>query len=368
MVRQFMMSHATHLMFIDNDVGFGPDALLKMAQLDAGYDMVAGVYPLKDGTGEFPVRVPEGTELWSNKDGLIEVDGLPTGFLRISRKCIERMIDKHGDRKFYGRGQSVNDPPHVILFERLYIDGVRYSGDYAFCEKWREIGGKMHVMPDLDFTHAGTQEWSGNLADHWKRRHGVYDAEFADAIEQMRQGKLDGDILSKLANGWGNPFAAHPNTLASIWHTARSGAKVLETGSGLSTIVAALANPKNTVISLESDPYHFFRLSETLKKHGISNVNVVLTEIVDGYYADNRSLHESDFDIVILDGPCRQIADRNLAYDRFGDILRTAKVIVCDDADDGDIKHFFEEFCTSAGRNCNLVGVTQKTTLISTRR
>jgi hypothetical protein len=101
MVREFLMSKASHLVFIDNDVGFAPGNLIRLAKHDR--DMVAGVYPLKEEGEGYPIRIKDGVELWAESDGLVEVEGLPTGFLKISRACIERMIEVYGDRKFYGR-------------------------------------------------------------------------------------------------------------------------------------------------------------------------------------------------------------------------------------------------------------------------
>src|SRR5262249_30169241 len=41
------MAHpeATHLLFVDADIGFGPEAALRL--LDAGHEVAGGVYPLK---------------------------------------------------------------------------------------------------------------------------------------------------------------------------------------------------------------------------------------------------------------------------------------------------------------------------------
>ena len=97
MVREFMMSEASHLIFIDNDVGFSPGNLVRLAKHNPDVDMVAGVYPLKEDEEGYPVRVKGGSDLWADSDGLVEVDGLPTGFLRISRRCLEQMIEKYGD-------------------------------------------------------------------------------------------------------------------------------------------------------------------------------------------------------------------------------------------------------------------------------
>lgn len=363
MVRQFLMSQASHLVFIDNDVGFAAENLLRLAQINPDVDMVAGVYPLKEDSEGYPVRLPDGVELWANEDGLVEVEGLPTGFLRISRRCLEQMIKAYGDRKFYGRGQSHDDLPHVILFERTYENGVRYSGDYAFCEKWRALGGKMYVDPEMHFTHSGTHEWEGTLGDYWRKTFGVTERRFESAIERMKQGRFDGETAQWLIDGWGNAFAAHPNTLIACWYAAKKAKQILETGSGLTTLVMALANPDATITAIESEVEYLLWLKDRLHGH-CKNVLLYYSRLQDGWYS---SVESNAYDLVFLDGPNRQKGDRNKAFDRIGDVLAGATVIM-DDANDPALLAGLSAWCEKTGREYTLIGVKDQHTAISTRQ
>lgn len=358
LVREFMQSKASHLVFIDNDVGFGPHELLRLAQHDR--DMVAGVYPLKEDDEGYPVRVESGHDLYADKDGLVEVVGLPTGFMKISRSCLEKMIEAHGDRKFWGRGQDQDGPPHVILFERTFKDGVRYSGDYAFCEKWREMGGKMYVDPEMYFTHSGTKEWSGRLGDYWRKEFGVTQAKFDSAIESVRGGKMNAEIVKALIDGWGNPFCAKSNTLIAAFHSAKKATSILETGSGLTTLVIALANPSAKVVALESEPVFAAHTSDMLAKYGITNAEVKYSPLVDGWYRDAPG----GFDLVLLDGPNRQKGKRNLAYSMLE--LDNATVII-DDADDPEIMAGFNDWADKHRRTVTQLGMSDKSTAISVK-
>lgn len=364
MVRQFLMSKATHLVFIDNDVGFPPENLVRLAKHDR--DMVAGVYPLKEEGEGYPVRVPSGAELWADSDGLVEVEGLPTGFLKISRSCIEKMIQAYGDRQFIGRGQDPNEPPNYILFERTFENGVRYSGDYAFCEKWKRIGGKMYVDPDMYFTHSGTKEWTGTLGDYWRRQYGVTEARFKEAIERMKQGRFDAETAAWLKDGWGNNFSASVNTLVSCWHLAKKADSILETGSGLSTIVMALANPHAAVLSLESEPAFAAQTTEAIKDYGIHNALVhysAMNEYEGGkWYAYANS---KQYDLVVLDGPNRQKGNRNIAFSRLN--LDCSTVLI-DDADDQELMSGFKSWAAEHGRDVVPLGIESKTCAVSPRK
>lgn len=364
MVRQFLMSRASHLVFIDNDVGFDAESLLRLANFPAEYDMVAGVYPLKEAGEGYPVRVPDGAELWANESGLVEVTGVPTGFLRISRHCIEQMTKAYGYRKFYGRGQSHEDIPHTILFERTYENGVRYSGDYAFCEKWRAIGGKMFVDPEMHFSHSGTYEWTGTLGDYWRRIHGVTEQRFEAAIQRMKNGEFNGEIVQDLIAGWNNPFAANPNTLVACWHAAKKANRILETGSGLTTLVMALANPRADIVSLESDSIFASGNKDLLSRYGIHSTLIYrpLTEWNGGKWYDFEP--GSSYDLAVLDGPNRQLGNRNLAFEIIGDAIKDA-VVIMDDADDPSLMDAFKKWADDNGRPVSTIGVRERNTAIS---
>lgn len=371
MVRQFMMSRASHLVFIDNDVGFPAGNLLRLARIDPGIDMVAGVYPLKeDGDGGYPVRVAPGVELHADDNGLVAVDGVPTGFLRISRACIERMLAAYGERKFFGRGQSEDDPPHVILFERTYQDGTRYSGDYAFCEKWKALGGKMYVDPEMVFSHSGIREWEGCLGDYWRDKHGVTKARFDSAISRMRAGRFDAETVQWLRQGWRNHYAAHINTLVACWYAAKNAKVIVEFGSGLTTLVMALSNPDAHVHAIEDNAFFASELSTKIQLLGLKNITLShspLTETDHGtWYSPGGWLSLSP-DLVLIDGPNRKFGERTAAYGMAGDLMTEATVII-DDADDKSLLDAFAGWCADQGRQFTLIGVHEKTAAISMRK
>src|SRR5690606_966573 len=89
-VSRFLQTKCTDMIFIDADVGFPPEALYRLATTEG--DIVAGVYPRKDIHRSYPCKVEAGP-LRIGEDGVIRegVIGLPTGFMKISRRVLERM-------------------------------------------------------------------------------------------------------------------------------------------------------------------------------------------------------------------------------------------------------------------------------------
>lgn len=159
---RFLASNATDLVFIDADVGFEPAALMRLALAER--PMVAGVYPKK-----VPDRDSQQWPIDFETDGLV-VDGdlieaahVATGFLRINRAVFESMIAGGMALEY------ANETPRLRRFFRCEVrDGVYWGEDFQFCQDWLALGGKIHIIPDLNFEHVGVKTWRGNWGD-WIR-------------------------------------------------------------------------------------------------------------------------------------------------------------------------------------------------------
>src|SRR5215472_4653314 len=88
-VRDFLMSDADKLVFVDDDVSWEAGSLLKLASHRV--DLVGGAYRFKSATEHYPVQWLQKPELWADpKTGLLEVLTLPGGFLCVARSVFER--------------------------------------------------------------------------------------------------------------------------------------------------------------------------------------------------------------------------------------------------------------------------------------
>lgn len=165
MVAEFLQTDCTDLIFIDADVRFGPECLLNLLSYDR--DIVAGIYPKKGDNTEYPVQLPPG-EMWTEEDGCLEVLGAPTGFLRIRRNVFEHLCE-------FVPHVKTPDPRlrMPLIFERSTIDFHRLTGDFEFCRKWRSLGGKIHVDPEMHLGHGGKAEWTGSLGKHLRQKNGI---------------------------------------------------------------------------------------------------------------------------------------------------------------------------------------------------
>jgi hypothetical protein len=145
-----------HFFFLDHDITWQAGAMVRM--LKHQVDFVAGVYPKRSDPVEFPIRWLESREKHS-ETGLIEVEGVPTGFMRLSRNCVEGMMDRYWSLSYQEDGL---DPPVAIaLCDFMVVNGQYVGEDYALCRRWREMGGKIWLDPDIAFNHIGFKRFEG---------------------------------------------------------------------------------------------------------------------------------------------------------------------------------------------------------------
>lgn len=161
----------THLLFIDSDIIFEPEDVLKL--LKSGKEVIAGIYPkkyitwerLKNNPEAERVDFPVGGNVKMTEDNFLEMDYLPTGFLLISRTAIEKIIKHHPELKYRNDidGYMSAGDNFYDLFKVGIRNGIYESEDWGFCSLWKEAGGKVLIHPEVNVKHVGWHEYEGNL-------------------------------------------------------------------------------------------------------------------------------------------------------------------------------------------------------------
>lgn len=178
---------ATHLLFVDADIGFDPPQVERMLRF--GEDVVAGIYPLKlyDWAWGAARQEDSRNDAWeSEAERALRYCGVPfqgevaewrgrfatapyagTGFMLIRRGAFERMIAAHPELE-YGAVQAHPRPRagrrQYALFDCM-IDtetGIYLSEDFAFCRRWRRLGGKVWLDTEGRLSHTGMHDFIGN--------------------------------------------------------------------------------------------------------------------------------------------------------------------------------------------------------------
>lgn len=333
--KAFLDSDCDDLVFLDADVSWTPRDLVTLCQRDC--DLVGGVYPYRraDKPDEIPARLIPGKPII---DGLVEVEGLPTGFMRIRRIVFEALKDK------------VPSCPHEngtlwLFFERTLENGVRWGGDLNFCRRWKAQGGKIHAEYEIVLGHTTKSVVHGSLATQLRRRERKTLRYVIDKIRSGKDSIADYEEARQyVSNRWGAELEA---LSVCVGFARLADGPILEAGSGLSTILMAAATGQ-TVFCLEHSAVHIAQLKQMAHDAGVEKIGLCVVPVRAGWY-DVSEFHglPDEFAFGFNDGPPREIGSRDGYFRQFGDRVRT---FVCDDADDPGYRSYIESWAAERNR------------------
>jgi hypothetical protein len=166
-VAQFLASDATDLIFVDSDVVWEAGTLLKL--VDAPVDFVAAIYPQRKDPINYAISWLDKPDLIA-ENGLLEVAGVPAGCMRLSRSMLEKMVAAYPDTQFHCETAPNNTAN--ALFDPYRIGKLKFGEDYSFCRRWRDIGGKVWIDPEIKMGHVGNKTFQGNIGE-WLRNRNV---------------------------------------------------------------------------------------------------------------------------------------------------------------------------------------------------
>ena len=191
-VDYFMTSGFSHLLFIDSDIDFNAKDIETMVDLDK--DVISIPYPLKTmnwekalndvkqgkvttakelsmATNLYPMKLHDENDVKIQPDGTIEVTHSPTGCMLIKRSVIEKMIEAWPNMKIE-QETIVNGKMQKKEFFYNFFDtefdakNHTYLGeDFAFCKRWRSLGGKCHAYIKATISHIGEHQYVGRFDD-----------------------------------------------------------------------------------------------------------------------------------------------------------------------------------------------------------
>ena len=343
-VMEFLKSDCTDLVFLDADVSWDAEDLVTLCQHDK--DIVGGVYPYrredKQEAGDMPVRMLDGAEV---ENGLLEVEGLPTGFMKITRHVLERLA---GVSKKFKKG--ADDIP--IVFERTFDsdNGERWGGDLNFCRKWRTLGGQIYADYEMRLGHTATKVIYGSLAASLRRRAGLTLKSICDKIKAGTETPED---YAEAREYVGNQFTALLDVLMmSVAMARRADGPIIETGSGLTTILMAAAT-EHRVYCLEHHGLYAAKLQNMVVESGVCGVWLGECPIKDGWYDLSDTELPEHFALGLNDGPPRTVGSR-MGFFKLG-LADRCDSIICDDADDDDYLKTLGDWAENRGMDIDFV-------------
>ena len=149
---KFLSGDCSHLMFVDADIQFNPQDIVKLINHDK--DIVGGIYPQKTLPPKMVVNTLNNGE---HEGDLIEVGTLGTGFMLIKRSVFEKMIEEGATPYVDAIGLSPKEDSNQYDFFQCTIDsnGRYLTEDWSFCRRWRQLGGKIWADTTIGLTHVG---------------------------------------------------------------------------------------------------------------------------------------------------------------------------------------------------------------------
>jgi hypothetical protein len=177
---------ATHILYCDADIGFAPENVFRL--LDLGKPVVAAVCPMKHIDWErarvaakaeapdmmaaslgYVVRfIPTPDNSVEVENGFAKVAYGGTGFLMIAREAMQALVDAHPELR--ARMGDMGDKlaaEAVMVFDTMIEPetGQYLSEDYAFCRRWRDLGGEIWADFEARLTHVGHAAYTGSLIE-----------------------------------------------------------------------------------------------------------------------------------------------------------------------------------------------------------
>lgn len=163
-------SQHTHLLFLDADIEFDPNDIVKMIQ--SNVELIGGVYPKKKLHWERVIEA--GADMTKMLDYVVTplagasecvgtshdiprpVKYVGTGMMLIQRCVFEKIAAMDPSQTYLANGIRYH-----LYFHCMLHDGEYLSEDYYFCEMWRRTGGVVYAAYWTRATHWGLLGYRG---------------------------------------------------------------------------------------------------------------------------------------------------------------------------------------------------------------
>ena len=172
---------ATHLLFIDADIKFRVEDIVKMIKADKeliigpvalkGYNWeqirmaaLAGDDDIGRTGGVFNINTLPGIEM-ENEETPFEIEHGGNAFMMIRRDCLQALEPQ--TPIYTNGGRSLPDGVEIKDYFRVEINkdtNHLLSEDYFFCHSYRQIGGKVWCAPWVETGHFGSHLFNGKYS------------------------------------------------------------------------------------------------------------------------------------------------------------------------------------------------------------
>jgi hypothetical protein len=164
-------SDASHLLFVDSDMGFSPQLILDM--LSFGEPLVGALYSKKAIPTQWAAS-GMGTDYAERRGDFMKLAGIGMGVCLIKREVVTKMLDKFPElsdsRIEFHAARTLLSKRIIRAFDSFDNPDDRTHGrmseDLSFCCRWRQCGGDVWAAIGHDIEHVGDYSYTANYLRH----------------------------------------------------------------------------------------------------------------------------------------------------------------------------------------------------------
>jgi len=181
---KFMDTDCTHLLFIDSDIEFQPQAVMDLLLFNK--DVACCVYPKKgmnwnkfmysmqteqlskerlESRGlDFAYNAEYDSDGKVIKNGnFVKVQHAATGFMLIKREITQKLAKMHPELEILSDDLAYENKIYCGLFCCMIKDRQYLSEDYSFCHRVNEAGGEVWINVKHNLNHVGKYVFSSDI-------------------------------------------------------------------------------------------------------------------------------------------------------------------------------------------------------------
>ena len=182
----FLNSDCDYMLFVDSDIEFQPDAVLRM--LVPEKDIICTPYRVKEDPlkMKYAVTFSDPNNIHILPWDLVEIDQGPAGLMLIHRRVFEKLIETAPDlkinfeenvRKLMNKEiasdiDAVDKYMYNFWDTSFHLDTGEWKGeDLSFCSLAKEAGFKIYANLDSTTVHHGNWGFKGKFGDSLMKRN-----------------------------------------------------------------------------------------------------------------------------------------------------------------------------------------------------
>ena len=163
------------MLFIDSDVEFEPEAVLRMLVVQK--DIVCTPYRIKlqDMKVRYAVDFEDEKKIKMLPGEIVEVEQGPAGLMVIHRRVFDKLMKVHPEMHIKHTGALTKDMNSKYLYNFWDTTfnpkiGLWKGEDLSFCDLARSVGFKIYANTESTMIHHGTFGWEGKFGDTIKKK------------------------------------------------------------------------------------------------------------------------------------------------------------------------------------------------------